>query len=32
MKHLYINSRLHPLALALSVRAPRTWIFSLGEP
>lgn len=32
MKHLYINSRLHPLLVALSLGVPRTWIFSLGEP
>lgn len=31
MKHIYLNSRLNPLLLALSRSEPRVWIFSQGE-
>lgn len=32
MKHVYINSHLHPLTLAVTGRRPREWLFSRGEP
>lgn len=32
MRYLYINSRLHPLSLAVADRTPREWLFSRGEP
>lgn len=31
MKHIYVNTYLHPLLLAVA-RSPKTWLFSEGEP